>query len=182
MFSVARAGQNGYVRPPLSLSSSADASQHHRTERNKKIYRIAKGSADNSATTDFDIGSKQITPMGGFVRYGIVRSDFVMIKDESPPFLTLTGADRLARSCVGVKKRVLTLRKSLQTHTSRKDLEKITLKHISTASSASAPILDLPLRLTLAQSSDTDDFRAAAKRLRSWARSVVPASLAVTVC
>jgi len=103
MFSVARAGQDGY---------------HHRTERNKKIYRIAKGSAENSATTEYDIGNKSITPMGGFVRYGIVRSDFVMIKG----------------SCVGVKKRVLTLRKSLQTHTSRKDLEKISLKHISTAS------------------------------------------------
>lgn len=63
MFSVARAGQDGY---------------HHRTERNKKIYRIAKGSDEKSATTEFDIGNKAITPMGGFVRYGVVRSDFVV--------------------------------------------------------------------------------------------------------
>jgi len=37
-------------------------------------------------------------------------------------------------SCPGVKKRVLTLRKSLLVHSSRKALEKITLKHISTSS------------------------------------------------
>lgn len=121
MFSVARAGQDGYVRLHFLLRRREPTfAQHHRTERNKKVYRIAKGNDDKSGTTEFDIGNKSITPMGGFVRYGIVRSDFVMIKG----------------SCVGVKKRVLTLRKSLQTHTSRKDLEKITLKHISTASSA----------------------------------------------
>ena len=52
------------------------------------------------------------------MRYGIVKNDFVLIKG----------------SCPGVKKRVLTLRKSLMTHTSRKDLETIQLKWISTAS------------------------------------------------
>lgn len=56
--------------------------------------------------------------MGGFVRYGIVKNDFVMIKG----------------SCVGVKKRVVTLRKSLLAHTSRRDLEKISLKFIDTSS------------------------------------------------
>jgi hypothetical protein len=46
--------------------------------------------------------------------YGIVRNDFIMIKG----------------SCPGVKKRVLTLRKSLLVHTSRRDLETIALKYV----------------------------------------------------
>lgn len=50
--------------------------------------------------------------MGGFVRYGIVKNDFVMIKG----------------SCPGVKKRVVTLRKSLMVHTSRIHLEKVQLR------------------------------------------------------
>ena len=37
-------------------------------------------------------------------------------------------------SCPGVKKRVLTLRKSLQTHTSRKHLEVANLRFIDTSS------------------------------------------------
>jgi len=103
MFSVARAGQDGY---------------HHRTEMNKKIYRIGSGADPNNGKTDADSAEKTITPLGGFPRYGIVKNDFVLIKG----------------SCVGVKKRVLTLRKSLLVPTSRRDLEKISLKHISTSS------------------------------------------------
>jgi large subunit ribosomal protein L3e len=105
MYSVARAGQNGY---------------HHRTETNKKIYRIGKGEDASNGATEFDITPKTITPLGGFVRYGVVNNDFVLIKG----------------SCVGVKKRIITLRKSMQTHTKRKDLEKASesLKFIDTAS------------------------------------------------
>lgn len=102
-FTCPRAGQDGY---------------HHRTEMNKKIYRIANGSDANSASTEFDLTNKSITPMGGFPHYGVIRNDFLMIK----------GA------CVGVKKRVLTLRKSLVTHTSRASLEKVSLKFIDTSS------------------------------------------------
>ena len=47
-FSVARAGQKGY---------------HHRTEINKKIYRIGEGTEANNASTDFDPEHKRITPM-----------------------------------------------------------------------------------------------------------------------
>lgn len=97
MFSVARAGQNGY---------------HHRTELNKKVYRVGKADDESNGSTEFDVTKKVITPLGGFVRYGIVKNDFVMIKG----------------SCPGVKKRIITLRKSLMVHTSRKDLEKVTLK------------------------------------------------------
>lgn len=39
-WTIARAGQMGY---------------HHRTEQNKKIYRIAKGTDPNAATTEYDI-------------------------------------------------------------------------------------------------------------------------------
>ena len=47
-FSVARAGQKGY---------------HHRTEINKKIYRIGEGKDLNNASTEFDPDAKRITPM-----------------------------------------------------------------------------------------------------------------------
>jgi len=109
-FSVARAGQKGY---------------HHRTEMNKKIYRLGKGIymkdgklVKNNASTEFDVTEKTITPMGGFPHYGEVNNDFVMIKG----------------CCIGSKKRVLTLRKSLLVHTKRRAMEKITLKFIDTSS------------------------------------------------
>merc|ERR1711998_358397 len=90
-YSVPRAGQNGY---------------HHRTEINKKVYRIRKGvkGADGKVTPDnagtaFDLTVKGITPVGGFPHYGEVNEDYIMLK----------GA------VTGVKKRVVTLRKSLLT-------------------------------------------------------------------
>lgn len=56
--------------------------------------------------------------MGGFVRYGEVKNDFVILKGAVP----------------GVKKRIITLRKSMFVHTSRKALEKVDLKWIDTSS------------------------------------------------
>eukprot|EP00835_Amoeboradix_gromovi_P002577 NODE_149_length_17312_cov_0.399349.p4 type:complete len:397 gc:universal NODE_149_length_17312_cov_0.399349:14276-13086(-) len=103
MYSVPRAGQNGY---------------HHRVEANKKVYRISNGSDSKSATTSFDMTEKSITPLGGFPHYGYVSEDFMMIKG----------------SIVGVTKRVITLRKSLLTHSSRDALEEVTVKFIDTAS------------------------------------------------
>lgn len=102
-WTVARAGQDGY---------------HHRTSINHKIYRVGKGDDEANAATEFDRTKKTITPMGGFVRYGEINNDFVIIKGSIP----------------GVKKRVVTLRKSLRVHTSRKALEKVQLKWIDTAS------------------------------------------------
>jgi len=84
---------------------------------NKKVYRIGKAGT-NSGSTEFDLTAKSISPMGGFPRYGMVSEDFVMIK----------GA------CPGVKKRAITLRKSLVPQTSRTALEKIQLKFIDTSS------------------------------------------------
>jgi len=109
-FTVARAGQNGY---------------YHRTEVNKKIYRIGKGKhteggkvIHNNATTDFDLTEKSITPMGGFHHYGEVNEDYLMIK-----------------GCIlGSKKRVITLRKAMLPQTKRWQLEKVNLKLIDTTS------------------------------------------------
>jgi len=91
---------------------------HHRTELNKKIYRIGLGSDDANASTESDVTEKTITPLGGFPHYGVVKNDYLMLKGSVP----------------GTKKRVITLRKSLMTHTSRRDLEKIDLKFIDTSS------------------------------------------------
>ena len=121
-WTVARAGQMGY---------------HHRTSVNHKIYRIGKGDSKGNATTEFDHSDKRITPyvqvqsyiiytllltyphsMGGFVRYGEVKNDFVLLKGSIP----------------GTKKRIMTLRKSMFVHTSRRALEKIDLKWIDTSS------------------------------------------------
>jgi len=106
-FTVARAGQKGY---------------HHRTEVNKKIYRIGKSTVTpegkKNATTEFDLTEKTINPMGGFPHYGLVNQDFLMIRG----------------CCIGCKKRPITLRKSLITQKSRFAEEKITLKWIDTSS------------------------------------------------
>uniref|UniRef100_A0A2K5WXI5 Ribosomal protein L3 like n=1 Tax=Macaca fascicularis TaxID=9541 RepID=A0A2K5WXI5_MACFA len=108
--SIARAGQKGY---------------HHRTELNKKIYRIGRGLhmedgklVKNNASTSYDVTAKSITPLGGFPHYGEVNNDFVMLK-----------------GCIaGTKKRVITLRKSLLVHHSRQAVENIELKFIDTTS------------------------------------------------
>jgi len=103
-FTVARSGQHGF---------------HHRTEMNKKVYKIGKaGEASFSATTGTDPTEKDINPLGGFPQYGMVKNDYIMLK----------GA------IVGPKKRCITLRKTLLAQTSRKALEKIELKFIDTAS------------------------------------------------
>lgn len=106
---VARAGQRGY---------------HHRTEINKKIYRIGSASVTEdkkfnpNATTSADLTLKAITPLGGFPHYGQVTNDYVMVKG----------------CVVGTKKRVITLRKTLVPQTSRSALEDIQLKFIDTSS------------------------------------------------
>jgi len=104
-FQVPRAGQRGY---------------HHRTEINKKIYRIGKALKDeaNNAMTEADLTEKSITCLGGFPHYGEVNEDYVMIKG----------------TCGGSKKRIVTLRKSLLPQVSRTALEQIELKFIDTSS------------------------------------------------
>lgn len=105
-FTIPRAGQLGY---------------HHRTEKNKKIYRIGQGAkydVTNNASTENDLTQKNITPMGGFPHYGVVRDDYIMIKG----------------CCIGTKKRNLVLRKTLMPTTKRRHLEDVKLKFIDTTS------------------------------------------------
>jgi len=102
-FTVARAGQHGY---------------HHRTEINKKIYRIGDAGDAKSASTERDLTEKDINPMGGFVHYGVVNEDWLMIK----------GA------VVGGSKRVITMRKSMLVHSKRLATESIELSFIDTSS------------------------------------------------
>merc|ERR1712008_557915 len=100
-----RAGQMGY---------------HHRTEINKKIYRIGKNLAEepNNACTENDLTEKSITPLGGFSHFGSVNEDWVMLKGCT----------------MGKRKKIITLRKSLLPQVSRKACEKVTLKFIDTSS------------------------------------------------
>jgi large subunit ribosomal protein L3e len=104
-FQVARAGQDGY---------------HHRTERNKQIYRIgikvAEGKVDTTASTDVDLTEKGINPLGGFPHYGVITEDWLMIKGCVP----------------GVKKRAITLRKTVIP--SHRRQEPAGLKFIDTSS------------------------------------------------
>lgn len=105
MYTVARTGQYGF---------------HHRTEFNKKIYRIGRSAAvdPKNGMTAHDITEKTITPMGGFVGYGVVRNDFVMVKG----------------SVTGPHRRVVTLRRPVCPQTSRALREKIELNFIDTSS------------------------------------------------
>jgi len=104
---VPRAGQMGYF---------------HRTDGNRKIYRLGKSKSTpegkTSATTEFDLTEKSITPLGGFPHYGVVTQDWLMLKG----------------TVMGPKKRVITLRKTILPQTSRPALEKIKLKFIDTSS------------------------------------------------
>jgi len=102
---VPRAGQDGY---------------HHRTEINKKIYKVGQSLADNkhNATSPGDLTEKEITPLGGFPHYGRVREQYLLIKGSVP----------------GPRKRPLVLRKPLIVPTSRISKEAITLKFIDTSS------------------------------------------------
>lgn len=106
-WTIARAGQFGF---------------HHRTEVNKRIYRIGEeekaGEVNESGSTKFDLTKKSINPMGGFPHYGLVKNQFLMIKG----------------SITGTVKRTITLRKSLFPNKHRIATEEINLKWIDTAS------------------------------------------------
>lgn len=109
-WSVPRAGQSGY---------------HHRTEVNKKVFRVGKGfnvkdasQVQNSGSTEYDITQKSINPVGGFVHYGVVSEDFLMLKGSTP----------------GTRKRMVILRKSIMPQLTHAAQEKVTLKFIDTSS------------------------------------------------
>jgi large subunit ribosomal protein L3e len=104
-FTVPRAGQHGF---------------HRRTIINRKIYKVGQSVKEDkfNARLEADLTDKEITPMGGFKRYGRVENDFLVVKGSVP----------------GHIKRAITLRKSVHVQTNRVALEKINLKFIDTAS------------------------------------------------
>ncbi|VDM47855.1 unnamed protein product [Toxocara canis] len=140
-FTVARAGQKGY---------------HHRTEVNKKIYRLGKSclteEGKKNGGTDYDITEKSVNPMQYLVRvakgkgFKGVASRWYMKKlprktQKGPrkggfPHYGLVNQDfvMIRGCCVGSKKRPITLRKSLIVQTKRFAHEKINLKWIDTSS------------------------------------------------
>jgi large subunit ribosomal protein L3e len=107
LWTVARYGQRGC---------------HHRTELNKRIYKLAvapkEGEQDQNGSTEFDLTKKSINPMGGFPHYGLVKNDFLMIKG----------------SVVGTAKKAITIRKALRPNSKRIATEEIGLKWIDTSS------------------------------------------------
>lgn len=90
MWTVPMAGQMGY---------------HKRTEYNKKILKIGEA-ADTEA----------INPEGGFVKYGLVKNGYVMLKGSVP----------------GPSKRLILLRKAVRPHGKHNEAPQIS--YISTAS------------------------------------------------
>merc|ERR1712106_776859 len=92
-FSVARSGQKGY-------------------------HTVDGKLVQNNGSTEVDITDKSINPVGGFVHYGLVKNDLVLIKG----------------GVMGPKKRAITLRKSLLKQTSRAAMENVNLKFIDTTS------------------------------------------------
>jgi len=107
MYSVARAGQLGF---------------HHRVLTNKRVYLIGNGQDKEACKTEFDLTEKTINPMGGFVGYGNVMDNFVMIKG----------------SVTGPRKRVLVLRKIAQREFKGQNSEPVTIKFIDTSSKIGA--------------------------------------------
>lgn len=80
-FSVARAGQKGY---------------HHRTEINKKIYKIGQGYhtkdgklVKNNASTEYDLSNKSINPLVSGVR--VRRFHLDAERPDSASLMFLTG-------------------------------------------------------------------------------------------
>jgi len=104
------------ARVGFQVARAGQRGYHHRTEVNKTIYRIGEKGDASSASTSADLTKKDINPVGGFPHYGIVRNDWIMIKG----------------CCVGIKKRPLTLRKSIVPCTKRN--EPVNLKFIDTSS------------------------------------------------
>jgi len=106
-FTVARAGQMGFF---------------HRVHANKKIYMVGKPLTTEegklAGKTDFDVTDKSINPIGGFPHYGVITSDFLMIK-----------------GCIqGPARRNVSLRKQIFDRHHRAAREDIKLKFIDTSS------------------------------------------------
>jgi len=98
---VARCGQMGYFT---------------RTMTNKKIVKI--GHANENLNLEYDLTEKTINPVSGFLKYGDIKSDYIMVKGP----------------VVGPQKRVITLGKSFHKTKKEKNLEEIDIKFVDTSS------------------------------------------------
>jgi large subunit ribosomal protein L3e len=106
-------------RVSFTIARAGQNGYHHRVESNKKIYKIGAKGDEKSCQTEVDLTEKGINPVGDFVHYGRIVNDWIMIKGSVP----------------GVKKRVITLRKSVRSRVgSRAAAEKINLRFIDTSS------------------------------------------------
>lgn len=105
-------------RVSYTVARAGQNGYHHRVELNKKIYKIGAAGDEKSAMTETDLTEKGINPMGGWPNYGLIRNEWMMVKG----------------SVVGVKKRVITLRKCVHPSTRKVAGEKISLKFIDTSS------------------------------------------------
>jgi len=56
----------------------------HRNEQNKMVMMIDNAESKNCCKTEFDTTDKGINPMGGWVSYGMIKSDFIMIMGSCP--------------------------------------------------------------------------------------------------
>ena len=152
-YTVPRAGQDGF---------------HHRVIPNRKIYKVHSKSRQKydhffaqigksmqvdkaNARCETDLTDKTITPLGGFVRYGIVREDFVLLKGTVP----------------GPIKRVMTLRKALRLKTSKAYTEQISVKFIDTSSKFGHGKFQV-LRIFLHSKLHLIPFRPKTRRGNSW--------------
>jgi len=106
------------ARVSTTVARAGQRGYFHRTELNKRVLRIGAKGDDKSCMTEQDLTEKSITPMGGFPKYGNIKEDWLMVK-----------------GCVaGVRKRVLTLRKSIVPAAKRHHAEPINLRFIDTSS------------------------------------------------
>jgi len=106
------------ARVSYTVARAGTNGYHHRVEINKKVYKIGKAGDEKSCSTEADLTEKGINPMGGFPNYGLIKNDWLMLKG----------------SVQGVKKRVITLRKSVRPLANRKAAEKIAIKFVDTSS------------------------------------------------
>merc|ERR1719273_2677301 len=83
----------------------------------KRVITLRKPT-NFEASTEYDLTKKNINPISGFVGYGMVKQDFIMIKG----------------SCAGVRKRVITLRKAIVELSSTAAKEEVELRFIDTSS------------------------------------------------
>jgi large subunit ribosomal protein L3e len=111
------------MRIPWTVARAGNTGFYHRTEINKRIYRLHEkpteaDSPNKGGSTRFDLISKGINPLGGFTRYRNVKNDFLLIKG----------------SVCGITKKLITLRKTINANKKRIAVEELNLKWIETAS------------------------------------------------